>query len=855
MAVKFINRSIRNKIIFWMLISLTISSITILLTTSQKIKDDHTYFTKQQLQFFSNNIFNELRVKMNENDIEGLHNVIQKAKTIENVSDVSIIKSEKLIEFQKSKENFTKEKDILNVFYSKVAFIKEDTIDNKSYVTLITPMIATNECLTCHKNQNIGDVVAIMKAVFLIDSYNQHAKDIIWNIIYNSLFFGILTIIILLIIIKRATEPINGLKYGFQRLLDSNEYGSSVKLKIRTEDEIGDVASLFNQYIDKLSIEFKASTERFAQSIMDTQSDLVVTLDEERNITNVNKAFLDFFEVENLDEFRLQYNEHLAYTFKKTDSKDFISEYIDGVLWEIYIRNNKNKIHKVILQNKKRESTFTVSTNSIVFDGKVFATSVFTNIDELEIIRKEIESGHKRFKILFDNANEGFLYFNKDMVIGSEYSLQAKEIFGFKIERRHITDLLFQDEEERAFIKDTLVGILDETKERQEILISLLKDEFLINGKFIKVQYKVIGKDVFMLILTDITQNKYLNEQIKDEQQVYKMVITVMTFFEQFTEVSNQYQEFITEIERFKSIEMLPDLRREIHTYKGLFAQLELLNIVKKLHSLENAIDYCLKIKELDDDIVYLSSKLLYGWFEVDLNVINKILKHNIFMKQNTLKIEKKRIENIYNNIEKYENMKMLKHDIEQLTYHNIKDSFYGYGQLIVTLAQRFEKPMHELVLDCEDIYLSNIYKPFLNTLVHVFRNSLDHGIEIAEERILVGKDPKGTISCDVRIVNHNLEIHYSDDGRGIDTNKVKSKILEKKLLTKEKLDTLDEEEILMLIFIDSLSTKEIVTDISGRGVGLASLKEEVDKLQGSIKVINHPAKGVEFLFVLPMID
>jgi methyl-accepting chemotaxis protein len=304
--MKFINGSIRNKIIFWMLISLSISSVTILLTTSQKIKEDHTYLTKQQLQFFSNNIFNELRVKMNHNDIEGLHNVLQKAKTVENVADVRIIKSKKLIEFQKSQEQFTTDKNILGVFYSKLPLVQEETIDKKSYVKLITPIIATNECLECHTNQNSGDVVALMEAVFLIDSYDKHAKEIVWNIIYNSLFFGLLTIILLLIIIKRATEPITGLKHGFRRLLDSNEYGNGVKLQIRTEDEIGDVANLFNQYIDKLNSEFKKNTERFAQSIMDTQSDLVVTLDTKRNITNVNKAFLDFFGVEDLNQFRIE---------------------------------------------------------------------------------------------------------------------------------------------------------------------------------------------------------------------------------------------------------------------------------------------------------------------------------------------------------------------------------------------------------------------------------------------------------------------------------------------------------------------------------------------------------------------
>ncbi len=853
--MKFINGSIKNKIIFWMLVSLTISSFTILTTTSNKISQEYLELTKHHLHLFNNNIFTELRMKMSEGKTSELQGIIEKAKRLENIADLRLIKSKKILEFSNSKEEFTKENNIVTVFDSKVESVTEEKVDNKSYIKLLTPIIATNECLRCHINQANGDVVAVMEVTFIVDDYNEHANDIIWNIVYTSLFFGVVTIIVLLIIIQRATEPIQGLKHGFKRLLDSNLFSSNVKLLVRTNDEIGDVALLFNEYIDKLTLEFKKSTEKFAQSIMDTQSDLVVTFDENRNITNVNQAFLAFFGVENLEQFVTQYDKKLSFVFEQTDEEGYIREFMDSIFWENYLVNNKNKIYKVILHNKEKGVVFTVSANSILFDDKMFVTSVFTNIDELENIREKMEENHTQLKILFDNANEGFLYFNSDMVIGSEYSLQAKEIFDMEIGGKYITDLLFNDEEERLFIKDTLVGILSETVERQAILISLLKDEFFIRGKFIKVQYKVIGKNSFMLILSDITQNKYLNEKIKDEQQIYKMVITVITFFEQFNEVKESYQTFTKEIEKYKTLEMLPILRREIHTYKGLFAQFELLNIVKKLHTLESTIDYSLKIKELDDDIIYLSSKILYGWLEVDLDVISKIFKPTVLTKSNVVKIEKERIENIYNNIEKYENIETLKKDIEKLIYTNIKDSFYAYGQLVRTLSKRFEKPMHELILDCDDIYLNDKYKPFLNTFVHMFRNSLDHGIETEEERYIFEKDPKGLISCSVKVVDNNLQIHYADDGRGINLAKLKSKIVEKNLATQEKLDNLSEEELLMFIFYDGLSTKDVVTDISGRGVGLASLKGEVDKLDGAIKITNHLNDGVEFLFILPIVE
>ncbi len=838
-----------------MLVSLIISSLTILITTSQKINEDYLQLTKQQLQLFSNNIFIELRAKMNDGDSKELQKVIEKAKTFQNVADLRIIKSQELIAFQKSNDIFTSEKSILSVFHSKLSILKEEKINDKNYVKFITPIIASDECLVCHKNQKNGDVVSVMEVVFSIDSFKKHSNEIVWNIVYSSLFFGILTIFVLLIIINRATEPIQGLKHGFQRLLDSDESRNNIKLKVRTQDEIGDVAFLFNKYMDKLTLEFKKSTEKFAQNIMDTQTDLVVTFNEDRIITNVNKAFLAFFGVENLNDFITKYDEHLSFVFKNIDSKDFISEYVEGILWEEYIQNNKNKIHKVILQNEEKEVVFAVSANSIVFDNKIYTTSVFTNIDELEIVRNEIEKSHNQLKTLFDNANEGFLYFDRNMIIGDQYSFKAKEILGTTPQQKNITELLFEDKEERSFVQDTLIGILDETLERQEILISLLRDEFLIHGKFIKVEYKVIGKNTFMLILNDITQNKYLNEMIKDEQQVYKMVITVITFLEQFTEVKNDYEKFIQGIGKYKDLKMLSEFRREIHTYKGLFAQFALINITKKLHSLENQIDYSFKTNCLEEEIKELSVNILYSWIEFDLNLINQILKQNIFAKSNVLKIDKYRIENIYKNIDTYDNREILKKEIMKLTYHNIKDTFFAYGQLVRTLSEKFNKPMNDLVINCENIYLSDVYKPFLNSLTHIFRNSLDHGIESQEERYFIGKDLNGTIICEIAIEGKYLKIKYTDDGKGIDIDLVKAKAIEKNFLTQEQLNRLSADEVLMLIFEDSFSTKEVVTDISGRGVGMSSLKTQVELLHGDIKIINHPNEGVEFLFSLPMVD
>ena len=171
------------------------------------------------------------------------------------------------------------------------------------------------------------------------------------------------------------------------------------------------------------------------------------------------------------------------------------------------------------------------------------------------------------------------------------------------------------------------------------------------------------------------------------------------------------------------------------------------------------------------------------------------------------------------------------------------------------SLSQRFEKRIHDHIIVCDDIVICDRYKPFFDAFVHVFRNSLDHGIESQEERILYAKDELGTIAILVSQRESKLIIDYQEDGRGLDLDKIKSKAIEKGLATQEELPFWSDEEIMRMIFLDTLSTKDVVTDISGRGVGLASLKYALDLLGGEVAIENTPKEGVRFIFTLPYDD
>ena len=482
---------------------------------------------------------------------------------------------------------------------------------------------------------------------------------------------------------------------------------------------------------------------------------------------------------------------------------------------------------------------------------------------QLQVLKlsEKLEDRNKKVNTLLNNAGQGFLYFNENMIIGDEYSSEVKKIFNIDVAGKNITHLLYDDSEKQVFLTVTLQDILKENEIRQEILISLLENEFYINNKFIQLEYKILDEKNFMLILTDITLQKELDKKIKDEQQILKMVVEVITDLEQFLEIKESYIQLIKSIDNYKSFNMLNDLKREIHTFKGLFAQKEMLHIVEQLHNFETFINKSIKDKSLDKDIQNITYDTMYNWLDKDIQILKDILGDNIFNKSDYISISKTRITDLQDKIKLYiQNNKLNDKDIyniykdtEELKYHNIKILFRPYEKLVEQLSQRLDKIVNPLILDGDDIYIGDRYKPFINSLVHIFRNSLDHGIETPEERFEKEKDEAGTIKCNFIQNNNNLIISIEDDGAGIDIEKIKKLALEKSLYTQDKLNQLSEQEILMIIFKDDFSTSESVTDISGRGIGLASVLNELNKLNGKLEINNNFGYGIAFKFTIPL--
>ncbi|WP_052592416.1 chemotaxis protein CheA [Aureispira sp. CCB-QB1] len=167
--------------------------------------------------------------------------------------------------------------------------------------------------------------------------------------------------------------------------------------------------------------------------------------------------------------------------------------------------------------------------------------------------------------------------------------------------------------------------------------------------------------------------------------------------------------------------------------------------------------------------------------------------------------------------------------------------------------AAVIENKKADLVLEGTESEIDrNVLKTMSDSLVHLVRNSVGHGIEPPEERLKLGKPERGVVTLRARNEKDTVYIEISDDGYGINVDKIKQKAIKKGLIPKEYAPIISKEEILLCLFEPGFSNAEVVTEISGRGVGLDVVRMAVESIGGKISIETELGKGTTFILGLP---
>ncbi len=178
---------------------------------------------------------------------------------------------------------------------------------------------------------------------------------------------------------------------------------------------------------------------------------------------------------------------------------------------------------------------------------------------------------------------------------------------------------------------------------------------------------------------------------------------------------------------------------------------------------------------------------------------------------------------------------------------------FRKFPRIVRDLARSLQKEV-ELVVSGQDTELDKTMVELIgDPLVHLVRNSLDHGLEKPEVRKAAGKNPNGTLRLDAREEGDQIVVSITDDGAGIDPQRIASKAVEKGLATADRVRTLSKREILDFIFLPGFSTKEVASDVSGRGVGMDVVRTNVKNMNGTVELDSTLGQGTTVTLRLPL--
>ena len=470
----------------------------------------------------------------------------------------------------------------------------------------------------------------------------------------------------------------------------------------------------------------------------------------------------------------------------------------------------------------------------------------------LSLINGILDNNNVKLKNIFNNVEQGFLTFKKDLLIHKEYSLECEKLLGTSIGGEKLSSLLYGDNINMGnFMDELLIKIFNSDASERELYFTLLPEELSVSEKEIFISYKIVkdenNEDIIMVIINDITEKRIIERRMDEESKTLKMVVKTIINRDEFRELVKQYNEFV--IQDFKAVtqERYEEILRQIHTFKGNFSQFEMINLVDRLNELENKLYEKQELFYIDN----LNNNELKSWLMEDLSIIESYTGKDFINEGDFCYIKKEKLFDIEKKVRETLSLnecRVILPLIKSLRYTSVKDSLKTYPDYVMKLSERLEKSIYPLNIIGDDVLIDTAYyHDVIKSLVHIFRNSVDHGIETEDERVEQGKEQIGSISCKILDLANSFQIIISDDGKGIDVQALELKLIKEGLYTKEELGKMENEEKYELIFQQGITTKEEANIVSGRGVGMSAVKESVMAINGTIEVESEEGKGTIF--------
>ncbi|MBF0421756.1 MAG: response regulator [Magnetococcales bacterium] len=193
-----------------------------------------------------------------------------------------------------------------------------------------------------------------------------------------------------------------------------------------------------------------------------------------------------------------------------------------------------------------------------------------------------------------------------------------------------------------------------------------------------------------------------------------------------------------------------------------------------------------------------------------------------------------------------------LEEGIWNLRLMSLFDLFRGFSRMVREISRQQGKEVQLLQEGVETTVDKHIVEALKDPLMHLVRNAVDHGLETPRERLLAGKPPQGTLWLRGRSFTDRVEIEVADDGKGLNSDVIYDRAKAEGLLLPEDSQELSDHRLLDILCTSGFTTSRYITDLSGRGVGMNVVREQVEQLNGQLRLIHQPGRGCRFILSIP---
>lgn len=472
------------------------------------------------------------------------------------------------------------------------------------------------------------------------------------------------------------------------------------------------------------------------------------------------------------------------------------------------------------------------------------------------LVEERTASLHKtqgELQILLDNAEQGFLAIGPDLLVRGQFSAACRSILGADPQSGPLPDLLHPGDErlaasQRSILNSVFKGGDDFTR---GLKLELMEKEARIGERIVQVMHKWLPqRQLVMVMLSDVTETRKLTAAVERERVRIEMIVLAITESREFVELSDEYRRFLQDElpALLAAPETRTDLLRRLHTYKGLLAQFNFFHSPEALHQTEQAV---IAAGRAD-------SGALAAALEMDLASVTDSLGPDFLAGGGAIALRPEQLDEMkrlaaeaLSAAPTSASLRRLAGILDDFAALDVKAALALHSRGAQALAERLEKALAPVKITGDAVRLpEERYSAFFRSLVHVFRNAVDHGIETPDERVDADKPEEGEIICRVERDGEDLLVIIADDGRGIDRERLEEKWVEAGHDPDEAARLPLEE----LVFADGISSREESTGISGRGVGMAAVKAELIEIGGSVTLATETGQGTRVTFRLPVV-